>query len=58
MLFGVHACARVFDEHKGKTEPSTLARGGLDAVIRGDTVRTLDFRRASIQSDDRSIHGT
>src|SRR3984957_18242600 len=37
MLFGVDACASVFDEHKGKAEASALACGGLDAVVCGDT---------------------
>src|SRR5580700_5876224 len=37
MLFGVQACASVFDEHKGKAEASALACGGLDAMVCGDT---------------------
>ena len=37
MLFGVQACASVFDEHKGNAEASALACGGLDAVVCGDT---------------------
>ena len=37
MLFGVQACASVFDEHKGKAEANALACGGLDAVVCGDT---------------------
>src|SRR6202522_958839 len=36
VLFGVHARASVFDEHKGKAETSALACGGLDAVVCGD----------------------
>src|ERR1700678_2932706 len=37
MLFGVQACASVFDEHKGKAEAGALACGGLDAVVCVDT---------------------
>src|ERR1700722_1861763 len=37
MLFGVQACASVFDQYKGKAEANALARGGLDAVVCGDT---------------------
>src|ERR1700761_9099495 len=36
MVLGVLAGASVFNEHKGKAEASTLARGGLDACIGGD----------------------
>ena len=37
MLFGVQACASVFDEYKGKAEASALAGCGLDACVGGDT---------------------
>src|ERR1700692_618743 len=36
MVLGVLGGASVFDEHKGKAEPSTLTRSGLDAYIGGD----------------------
>ena len=37
VVFRVLACASVLDKHKGKAEASALARGGLDACVRGDT---------------------
>src|SRR5580692_2156245 len=36
VLFRVQACTGVFDHHKSKSQPRALARGRLDAVVRGD----------------------
>src|SRR6202167_1433841 len=49
VMLGVLAGAGIFDEHEGKAEAGTLARGGLDACIGGDACEDDRVNAAGFQ---------